>query len=83
MKASITPSGMFTAVMTVASTNANSLTFRASGGVRFFSDTNATTGVFTAARPTGVPAALVATDDMPPVVKEMARFYMAEKGISL
>ena len=29
------------------------------------------------------PAALVATVDMPPVVKEMARFYMAEKEISL
>jgi MraZ protein len=29
------------------------------------------------------PAALVATPDMPDVVKEMARFYMAEKGVAL
>ncbi|MEG8016705.1 MraZ C-terminal domain-containing protein [Sphingomonas sp. LR55] len=28
------------------------------------------------------PATLIATDGMPPVVKEMARFYMAEKGWS-
>jgi len=32
----------------IASTNANSMTFRASGGVRFFSNTNATAGVFLA-----------------------------------
>ena len=29
------------------------------------------------------PATLIATDGMPPVVKEMARFYMAEKGVQL
>ena len=29
------------------------------------------------------PATLIATDGLPPVVKEMARFYMAEKGIAL
>ena len=29
------------------------------------------------------PATLIATPDMPDVVKEMARFYMAEKGVAL
>jgi len=33
----------------IASTNANSVTMRASGGYRLFTDTNATTGVFLAA----------------------------------
>jgi len=26
---------------------------------------------------------LIATDGLPPVVKEMARFYMAERGVEL